>query len=197
VIVLLFAAFGSVTAIGHGEQVLPVSDGAPNFVNNTNVSLSEPLPGQWSERAGQFSPFDDTFRKYAGDEAGNDELISIIAAATKRESRWNSETTGDDGHSVGLFQIHDVHGLSRTERADPDAAAAFMVPRFSQAYKQVKATRPSLSGAALASTVVGMAQRPSDWTDPASPARMKYREAHVEVMTDALRRAPHAKPSEL
>jgi hypothetical protein len=131
----------------------------------------------------RFSPFDDLFRRYAGDQAGNDELIAIIAAATVPESGWNPDRVGDGGKSVGLFQIHEVHGLSWADRADPERASAFMVPRYVAAYNEARAAHPGLSGADLASLVAAMAERPEGWTDPNSVSRTNYRESYLRILS--------------
>jgi hypothetical protein len=132
--------------------------------------------------AHRFSPFDDVFRRHAGDQAGNDELIAIIAATIGPESGGDPERVGDEGKSVGLFQIHEIHGLSWAERADPDRASAFMVPRFIAAYHEAKAVHPHLSGADLAAHVAAMAERPEGWTDPGSVARTNYRESYLRLL---------------
>ncbi len=133
----------------------------------------------------RFSPFDDVFRKYAGPLAGNDEFISILAAGTKAESGWNPNATGDNGHSIGIFQMHDQGagaGLSRDQRADPDTASAHMVPRYVAAYQQAKAQNPNLGGPELASLVAAMAERPLGWDNPQSAARRGYASAYGDVM---------------
>ncbi len=144
-----------------------------------------PIPPEARPGQGRFSPFDDIFRPHMGPHADNPELMSIIAAATKAESGWRTDAVGDAGASVGLFQMHERGagaGMTREQRADPNTAAAKMVPQFVQAYDRIKAANPNLSGAELASLVAATVERPQDWQNPASHARNNYRRAHAEVM---------------
>lgn len=112
---------------------------------------------------GQFSPYDDTFKKYAGDLANDPEFIKIVAAGTLAESSWNTNSTsGDGGHSWGLFQMHD-RGMGAgmgNSRLDPDAASAVMVPRYADAYR--KFTAQGLQGPALAAAVGHAAEMNAD-----------------------------------
>lgn len=113
----------------------------------------------------RFSPFDDVFARHAGALANNPEFMSIVAAGTLAESGWNpGNTTGDGGHSWGLFQMHDGGagaGMGNA-RLDPDAASAVMVPKYAQAYLQAKAANPNLSGPGLAAVVAQAAERSAD-----------------------------------
>ena len=163
-------------AAGHG-QVTSAGDGGVETAGASVQRIS------LASGAHRFSPYDEVFRQYAGDQAGNDELIAIIAAATIPESGWNPERVGDDGRSVGLFQIHDVNGLSWADRADPERASAFMVPLFVAAYDEARATHPRLSGGDFASLVAATAERPEGWSDPDSAARARYRQSYLRLMS--------------
>jgi hypothetical protein len=184
VLLVLFAV-----ALGQDRVSSAAEAGADETAGNSmnRVHLASAAP--------RFSPFDDLFRQHAGDQAGNDELIAIIAAAIEPESGGNPERVGDEGKSVGLFQIHEIHGLSWAERADPDRASAFMVPRFIAAYNEAKAEHPHLSGADLASLVAAMAERPEGWTDPGSVARTNYRESYLRLLSGGQR--PQARAGQL
>ncbi len=130
----------------------------------------------------RFSPFDNVFRQYAGDLAENPEFIGIVAAGTRAESGWDTNNrTGDNGHSWGLFQINDLAHPGGAWRNDPDAASAYMVPRYADAYRAAKAQYPNLQGAELASLVAAMAERPLGWDDPTSAARRGYATAYAQI----------------
>lgn len=159
------------------NQLVPVgqarSGGQPAQAGNTGQQIAgNQQPNVGGADAGatatgsrKFSPFDATFRKYAGDLAANDEFISMVAAATYAESGWNPTNVGDNGDSVGLFQINKVHGLPDSVRNDPDASARFMMPKFVDAYQRGKAQ--GLSGRKLSEFVGGTAE--------GSEARYHYR----------------------
>lgn len=123
---------------------------------------------------GQFSPYDAIFAAHAPPAlANNPEFLSIVAAGTLAESSWDpSNTTGDGGHSWGLFQMHDAGAGSGmgNARLDPNAASAVMVPKYAQAYMQIKAQNPGLSGAPLAARVAQAAERSADETGGAYAA---------------------------
>jgi hypothetical protein len=184
VILVLFAV-----ALGQ-DRVSSAAEGGADETAGNNINRIH-----LASAAHRFTPFDDFFRRHAGDQAGNEELIAIIAATIGPESGGNPERVGDEGKSVGLFQIHEIHGLSWAERADPDRASAFMVPRFIAAYHEAKATHPHLSGADLASLVAAMAERPEGWTDPGSVARTNYRESYLRILSGGQR--PQARAGQL
>lgn len=139
-------------------------------------------PANFTIPEGGFSPFDQVFMAHG---ATNPELLAIIAAGSYAESKWDPNIVGDNGHSVGLFQMHDQGagaGMGDSRR-DPNAASARMVPAYVNAYNQVKASNPNLSGAELASLVAAMAERPYDGMNPNSAARNGYRAAYNYVMS--------------
>lgn len=144
-----------------------------------------PRPG------GAFSPYDDIFRRHAGDLASDPQFISIVAAGTKAESGWNTDNrTGDNGHSWGLFQMHDggAGAGMGAARLDPNAASAVMVPRYAEAYR--KYTAQGLTGSALASAVAAYAERPLGWDDPNSTARQNYAKEWATVTGSPYTGAP-------
>lgn len=144
-------------AAGDIPQAAPAAAAAPAPARSDGAP---PTSG-----SGKFSPYDDVFARHAGDLADNPEFLSIVAAGTLAESSWNTNsTTGDGGHSWGLFQMHDGGagaGMGQA-RLDPDAASAVMVPRYAAAYKAAKAQNPNLTGPALAARVAQAAERSAD-----------------------------------
>lgn len=134
------------------------------------------------EGSPKYSPYDATFRKYAGNLANNNEFIAIVAAATKAESGWNTKATNPNEGSTGIFQIHPIHGMDPASSQDPDKASAFMVPQFVAAYNQIKQQHPDWRGAELAAAVAATAERPAGYDDPNSDAWGNYRRAFGEVM---------------
>ena len=157
------SAASSPAAPAAAASALPAPDApvtaplvAPSGTSDTSSAPSVPN--------GQFSPYDDVFRKYAGPFANDPEFIKIVAAGTLAESSWNANsTTGDGGHSWGLFQMHD-HGAGAgmgDARLDPNAASAVMVPKYAAAYAQLK---DKLSGPALAAAVAQAAENSADRT---------------------------------
>lgn len=142
--------------------------------------------------AQRFSPFDDVFRRHAGSLANDPRFISILAAATKAESGWDpNNTRGDNGHSWGLFQMHD-QGAGRgmgAARLDPDAASRVMVPLFAAAYRE--GINRGLSGAELASYTARYAERPFDYENPRGAAAQNYIAAYNQVTGSAYTGDPY------
>lgn len=156
--------------------------GGPPAPNTGGQVPTASAPVNFTVPAGGFSPYDAIFQAHG---ATNPELLAILAAGSYAESGWNPNAVGDNGHSVGIFQMHDAgagSGMGESRR-DPNAASARMVPAYIDAYNRVKASNPSLSGAELASLVAAMAERPSDWQNPNSAGRNNYRAAYNTVMS--------------
>ena len=98
-------------------------------------------------------------------------------AACDSESGRNPDAEGDGGASLGLWQIHDINGLSREARLDPDQAAAWIVPRFNANYDE--GIRRGYSGEQLVRWTCMATERPFGWRgedDPGldSPAADRY-----------------------
>lgn len=138
-----------------------------------------------SRPSGRYSPFDDTFRRYAGPLSNDDEFLRIVAAGTLAESGWDTTNrTGDAGKSWGLFQMHEAGagaGMGAA-RLDPEAASAVMVPKYARAYMQIRQQYPQLSGPELASLVAATAELPFDWQNPQGEARRNYAKAYQQIM---------------
>lgn len=121
-----------------------------------NVGPSVPGMSDNARAGLKFSPYDPILRKHAGGLGGNDEFIAIMAAAILQESGGNPTIGGDNGDSVGIFQINKIHGLPDSVRKDPEQSTIFMMPKFIAAYNRWKAQ--GLSGAELAIKVAGEAE---------------------------------------
>lgn len=130
---------------------------------------------------GQYSPYDQTFARYAGAQAADPQLMAIIAAGALAESGFNPRAVGDSGHSVGLFQMHDRGagaGLGDA-RYDPEVQARVMVPRYVAAYNKYR--QMGYTGPQLAAWVAAEAERPLGWDNPNSAAHANYRNAYARV----------------
>ena len=90
--------------------------------------------------------------------------LSLIAA----ESLGDPKAVGDDGHSVGLFQLHDEgvgYGYSVEDRYEPELQFKLMMPLISEYYKIGK--QNGLEGRLLAEYTGGKAEK----SDPALHSR--------------------------
>lgn len=137
--------------------------------------------GPQPTRAGQFSPYDEVFARHAGQLAGDSQFLAVVAAGAKAESGFNPRAVGDNGKSVGLFQMHQAGagaGLG-DQRYDPEVQARVMVPRYAAAYQKYKAQ--GLTGPQLAAWTAAEAERPLGWDNPNSAAHQNYRNAYMTV----------------
>lgn len=80
----------------------------------------------------------------------------FILPLIQAESGGNPNAVGDNGASVGLFQIHKIHGKSVEWRQNPQNQFEFMMPRIKRAYDQGVAQ--GLTGRRLAEFVGGKAE---------------------------------------
>lgn len=193
----LAEALGSVTSSAAAAPA-PVQQQAPTAAANSIPGLSPdkaimPPPAQAPvadpnykaptiPNSQKFSQFDDVFKKYAGTLAGDSDFMRIVNATVKAESGMNPNAMGDNGHSIGLFQMHDQGagaGMSAADRADPDKASAVMIPRFVAMYQQGK--QQGLTGTDLASYVSRNVERPLGFEDPNGAAARKYVSAYQEL----------------
>lgn len=163
------------------EPIRPPLPPKEEGVDQPELALA-PEPAAPPPPRRQYSPFDDAFRKHAGDLADDDEFIATVAAGTKAESGWRPDAVGDNGRSVGIFQMHEAgagRGLSVSQRSDPDMASSIMVPKYAKFYQEGRAQ--GLQGSDLASYVSAMAERPYGYNDPNSQARRNYKAAYEEI----------------
>lgn len=89
---------------------------------------------------------------------GMDPIIALALA--KAESGLNPRAVGDQGHSVGLFQLHDQGqgaGMSVAQRQDPQANADTFLNQHKALYDQLVAS--GLTGAELATIFGGQAEQ--------------------------------------
>ena len=110
------------------------------------------------------------------------ELAMIMAAGALAESGWDTQRRGDDGHSVGLFQLHDQGlgaGLDAAQREDPDLQVHVMAPDYRHWYAHWRAA--GYTDAELAWRVCAWSERPQDYTNPDSAAARAYRAAWASV----------------
>jgi hypothetical protein len=101
------------------------------------------------------------------------DLCAIAAALS--ESGGDSDATGDNGHSIGLWQMYDQGlgaGMSVADRADPDTAAAVMVGIFNANYAD--ALRQGYSGEQLVRYCCMYTERPYGFPDLNCPAADRY-----------------------
>jgi hypothetical protein len=102
-------------------------------------------------------------------------LARIATACALVESGGDTEAGGDNGHSVGLWQLHDQGvgaGMTVAERQDPDTALARILPVFLQHW--VAGQDNGLSGERLARYVAMNTERPYGWPDLDSAAADRY-----------------------
>ncbi|MCK6544408.1 transglycosylase SLT domain-containing protein [Myxococcota bacterium] len=101
---------------------------------------------------------------------------NFVLTMMKVESGGNPNAIGDNGHSVGLFQMHDQgagHGMSVEQRKDPRVQFETMMPKFVAAYRSGRAQ--GLDGAQLAIHIAREAER------PAASMLPKYGRAYEEM----------------
>lgn len=106
---------------------------------------------------------------------GVDPLIALALA--KAESSLNPNAIGDQGHSVGLFQLHDRGqgaGLSVAQRQDPNLNASTFLGQHGDLFKKLQGQ--GLQGPDLA-TVFG---RQAEGSDPQFASR--YGQAYKELL---------------
>jgi len=105
------------------------------------------------------------------------EVDRIMVAAALVESGGNTRAIGDDGHSAGLWQMHDRglgRGMTIEERCDPDVACARMLPEFQRWYRH--GASDGLAGEDLAVYAYLWTERPAGFPDPSSAVARRFRE---------------------
>ncbi len=174
-------------ALAQAQSRVAGTSAMPGASGMGMTTTTDQLAGGAPSAQPQFSPYDDVFRKYAGDLANDSRFIQIIAAATKQESTggtgWNPAAINDSNgeYSVGLFQMNKKGGAGGNypdeKLQDPDFAASVMVPQYAQVYRQVTQANPTLDGAALASQVARLVERPAGWKQEGGFADKAYQAA--------------------
>ncbi len=137
--------------------------------------------GQNGPPPGQPAPGPASIQRIAMNAGANPDLAEIMAAGAKTENpSLNPQAIGDQGHSVGLWQMHDQGegaGMSVQDRADPSTAAQRMVPAYQQAYE--RGQRQGYQGTELAVYTYLQAEKPRDSSirgGPAEAMRTNYAE---------------------
>ncbi|MFN0070107.1 MAG: NlpC/P60 family protein [Chloroflexota bacterium] len=100
----------------------------------------------------------------------------VMVAAALTESSGSPAMVGDQGHSIGLWQMHDQGlgaGMSVAERADPQTACAAMLPHFAQVYATWSAR--GLVDEDLATQTYLWTERPFQYNVPGNDAEVVFR----------------------
>lgn len=103
-------------------------------------------------------------------------LDQIMVGGAYAESGWDTTKVGDNGASIGLFQLHAAGrgaGLSVAEREDPDVQMRVMLPVYRAQYAVFAAA--GYTDADLAWRVCCWSERPFDFENAESAAAQGYR----------------------
>ena len=162
----------------HWRHISGPADGfaADEFL--TPVDVGEPQGGE--TRRGVLS-VPELFT-LVGNHGVTGELARIMVAAALTESGGNTEASGDNGHSIGLWQMHDMglgSGLSREERANPDSACELMKPHFEANFNE--GVSMQLSGETLAARTYIFTERPFGFPSLQSAAAIHFLEKFNSV----------------
>lgn len=109
-------------------------------------------------------------------------LDRIMVAAALAESGGDTEAVGDNGHSIGLWQMHDQglgSGMSREARHDPDNACRNMLREFRRVHSG--AISDGLQGRTLAVHTYVFTERPAGTPSLSSPAALKFLSRFDEI----------------
>lgn len=135
--------------------------------------ISAPEPRNGGTRRGILS-VDELYTLVRNHGASGD-LDDIMVAAALTESGGNTEAVGDDGRSIGLWQMHDMGlgaGLSREQRADPDSACDLMLPHFQATLNE--SAGMGLTGSMLAVRTYMFTERPFGFPSLQSAAALRF-----------------------
>lgn len=95
-------------------------------------------------------------------------LARIMGAAAMAEGGGDSEAVGDNGTSLGAFQVNDIHGLTRAQRLDLDFITQWMYEHeFQAAY--FAGLQRGYTDEQLARWTAMAAERPWGWQGPNAP----------------------------
>lgn len=106
--------------------------------------------------------------------------VGLALAVAQWESGLDPNNIGDNGHSVGLFQLNDKgegSGLSVAQRQDPRRNAEIALSEIANVYKR----EPNASWGQIATD----AQRPASYTFPAYHAAINAAQAKYQNADDA------------
>ncbi len=171
--------------VGAGRYVQPGGIAGLGYGAPRNAIIATPGAGAQARTAGpppgQPAPGPASIQRIAMNAGANPDLAEIMAAGAKTENpSLNPQAVGDNGHSVGLWQMHDQGegaGMSVEQRADPATAAQRMVPAYQQAYE--RGQRQGYQGPELAVYTYLNAEKPRDQRirgGPAEAMRANYAE---------------------
>lgn len=145
-------------ASGGGGRMSPSGGGsAPQETVNVSGGAS-PTAGQ-----GGAEQWRETAERYVQAHGLPPDAVDHVLALIQTESSGRTDAIGDNGHSVGLFQLHDRgvgHGMSVEQRKDPKVQFDAMMPRIKAAYESGRAQ--GLSGAQLTVHIAREAERPAE-----------------------------------
>lgn len=100
----------------------------------------------------------------------------IMVAAALTESEGDPHTIGDNGHSAGLWQMHDGGlgaGMTLEQRMNPVIACDRMLPEFRSTFHHFSVQ--GLSGEDLAAKTYLFTERPFQFDVPGSAADVRFR----------------------
>lgn len=103
------------------------------------------------------------------------ELGRVLVAGALAESGGDPQAVGDDGHAVGLWQLHDQGlgaGLTVSERMDPDLSARIMVPVYAREWERWGSM--GFVGEERALRTYLWAERPYQFQDLSSQAAQRF-----------------------
>lgn len=124
--------------------------------------------------------------QYCVDGEVDPDVAPVMAVGAYGESGWDTERVGDQGHSIGLFQLHDAGmgaGLSVATRENPRIQVQIMRPEYTRWYRHWESR--GYRGVELVWRTCCYAERPKDYTDPESFAARNYRDAYSYVVSVA------------
>ena len=103
-------------------------------------------------------------------------LAKVMVAGALAESGGDTDAIGDEGHSVGIFQLHDHglgHGMTVAQRKDPDLSAQRMREPYATGLRAANVL--NLVGEDRAAKSYIEAERPAGYPDIHCPAAIKFR----------------------
>jgi hypothetical protein len=159
------------------RRVVGPADGfaADEFLTPEPLNGRGESPATGSTRRGVLST-DELFALVRHHGAGEG-LDVIVVGAALTESGGNTEAVGDNGHSIGLWQMHDQGlgaGMTREQRHDPDSACQRMLPEFDRVHTD--SISQGFSGRTLAARTYIFTERPFGFPALDCPAALRFLE---------------------